>query len=94
MTVFAVLLPQPAPGVVAQIKNLFPADHYEVAANQFLISSSGSAVELVKKLGVYDANNPAATTGNAVVLAVSSYYGRAPSTLWDWMKVKLEKSSG
>jgi hypothetical protein len=28
----------------------------------------------------------------AIVFATSSYFGRAPATVWEWIKVKLESS--
>jgi hypothetical protein len=46
---------------------------------------------VVAQLGIYDVKNPEKkSNGNAIVLATSSYYGRAPSTVWDWMKSNLE----
>ena len=91
MTVFAVLMPAPQPNVVTEIVRIFPTEHLKLSDTQYLISTSGTALELSAKLGVYDVNQPAKpATGNAVILATSSYFGRAPTTVWDWMKAKLE----
>jgi hypothetical protein len=91
MTIFAVLLPADTPKIAEQIQTAFPNDHYMVSGTQWLVSSSLTAVELSAKLGVYDPKNPGLPTlGNAIIFATSSYFGRAPQTVWDWLKVKLE----
>jgi len=93
MTIFAIMLPSPQTGVVEAIKREFPADHYPVTDTQWLISSSGTAMDVSAKLGVYDPkNSSAAPTGSAIIFATSSYFGRAPSPIWDWIKAKLESS--
>jgi hypothetical protein len=91
MTVFAVLMPIPQPVITTEIERLFPFDHLKLSDTQYLISTGGTAIELSAKIGVYDINQPAKpAVGNAVILATSSYFGRAPTTVWDWMKAKLE----
>lgn len=91
MTVFAVLLPSPQPTLVTKIKREFPNDHLSINETQWLISTIGTVTELSAKLGIYDAANPAASpTGSAIIFATSAYFGRAPGTIWDWLKVKLE----
>jgi hypothetical protein len=90
MTIFAVMLPAPAPGLTEAIKRLFPNDHLAISDTQFLISAAGTTIDLSAKLGVYDPKQPAHTVGNAIIFATSSYFGRAPTTIWDWIKAKLE----
>jgi hypothetical protein len=91
MTIFAVLMPVAQPAIVGEIQRLFANDHLVLNEMQYLISTNSTAVELAAKLGIYDAQQPQKpSTGNAVILATSSYYGRAPTTVWDWMKTKLE----
>jgi hypothetical protein len=91
MTVFAVLMPTHQPAIVAEIERNFPLDHLKLADTQYLISTSGTAIELSAKIGIYDIAQPdKPAIGNAVILATSSYFGRAPTTVWDWMKAKLE----
>jgi len=56
-----------------------------------MISAGGTAVELSERLGLYDPRNTGQPpTGTAVVLATTSYFGRAPTSVWDWMKARLE----
>ena len=95
MTIFAVLMPTPQPRLIAEINRSFPDDSMSLNETQFLISAKGTAVELAAKLGIVDAKTPSVPpTGVAVVLATSSYFGRGPATVWDWMKAKLEMPAG
>jgi hypothetical protein len=95
MTIFAVLLPMPQPRLVEAIIRAFPNDHLQITDTQWLISAGGTVVELTAKLGIYDAADPTVPpTGNAIVFAVSAYHGRAPTTVWDWIKAQLERSAG
>lgn len=95
MTIFAIMLPGPQPQVAEAIRRLFPLDHYTISETQFLVSASGTAIDVSAKLGVYDPKQPSApSNGNAVVFATSSYFGRAPATVWDWLKAKLESTPG
>jgi hypothetical protein len=91
MAIFVILMPRPQPDLVEVIKSTFPNDYLSLSETQWLISTTGTAIDLTTKLGLYDANDPAKIpTGIAVIFAVSSYFGRAPATVWDWLKVKLE----
>lgn len=67
----------------------------KLSDTQYLVSAGGTAIDLSRTLGlVIDPKKQnAQASGVAVVLATSSYYGRAPATVWDWMKAKLEASS-
>jgi hypothetical protein len=93
MAIFAVLMPTPQPIVIGLIKELFPNDYLTLNDTQILISAPGTAEELTKRLGLgpIEEGNPP-PTGSAVILKTSSYYGRAPTAVWDWMKTKLESS--
>jgi hypothetical protein len=93
MTIFAVLMPFHQQRLAEAIQSSFPNDHLQITDTQWLISSSGTAVDVVKRLGIYDPMNPSGpSTGNAIIFATSSYYGRAPTTTWDWIKSKLESN--
>lgn len=67
----------------------FPDDHLEVDIGQFLVSSNLSAESISEKLGITGGAN-----GNAIVFAMGSYYGRASTNIWDWIKAKAEKADG
>ena len=90
MTVFAILMPAPQPDLVREIESAFPEDHLEITETQWLVSAQLTAVDLSARLGIVDKRQPERRSGNAVVFATSSYYGRAPSSVWDWINSKLE----
>ena len=91
MTVFAVLMPSPQPNLAARIKALYASEHLPINDTQWLISTVGTVNELSAKLGIFDPAKPAEPpTGSAVIFATSAYFGRAPATIWDWLKIKLE----
>ena len=94
MAIFAILMPQPQPVLVEAIKSAFPDDYLSLSDTQWLISTTGTVVDLTAKIGIYDAKEPnKSPTGNAIVFAISSYFGRAPTSVWDWIRVKWEASS-
>ncbi|BDD93561.1 hypothetical protein PanNE5_30010 [Pandoraea sp. NE5] len=59
----------------------FPEQHYKLPQGEYLIQFSGTTQELSEKLGITGGEN-----GTAVVAAISSYYGRAPADIWEWLK--------
>jgi hypothetical protein len=94
MTIFAILMPIPQPRLAEAIKSKFEKDHLAITDTQWLISATTTVTDLATTLGIYDAKEPnKPATGNAVIFAVSSYFGRAPATVWDWLKLKLEAPS-
>lgn len=55
---------------------------YPVQADVWLIMFPGTAQALCDELGI----TPEGSNGTAVVLEVSSYYGRANPAIWSWLK--------
>jgi hypothetical protein len=88
MAVFAILILRPSPVLEAEIQRIFPDDSIKLSNDDWLVSYSGSVIKLSEELGVTDGKN-----GAAVILRVGSYYGRAPTNIWDWIKEKLETKS-
>ncbi len=90
MTVFAILLPEPQPALKEAILASF-ADAYILSDTQLLVSSSLTVHDISTKVKIFDVKNPQnVSLGNAVIFATSSYFGKMPATLWDWLRVKLE----
>ena len=87
MTIFAVLLPSPQPKLVEEIKKSYAENSLQITDTQWIVSDTGTAVDVCRKLKIYPEQPP---SGSAIVFSTSSYFGRAPSTIWDWIKVKLE----
>jgi hypothetical protein len=94
MTIFAILMPVPQPRLADKIKQAYPSDHFSITETQWLVSSSESVLEVTAKLEIADKTKPTApASGNAIVFAISSYFGRASTLVWDWIKSKLESPS-
>jgi hypothetical protein len=60
-------------------------DRYELATDRWLVVYDGAARELAEKAGVRSGDEQ---IGTGLVLPVTTYSGRAPSTLWDWLRRK------
>jgi hypothetical protein len=91
MTIFVILLPTTAPAVIEGIKKAYPSDYFSINDTQWLVSTTGTAMDVTTKIGVYDPKNPSAPhIGNAVVFSTNGYFGRAPTNIWEWIKTKLE----
>lgn len=92
VAIFAILMPTPQPLLIAKIVKVFPNDYLRLNETQYLISSSRTVQSLAMKLGLGAGEQGQPITGSAVIFATSSYWGRAPTPVWDWMKAKLEAS--
>lgn len=57
----------------------------ELPRGEFLVSFKGTSVELSNLLGITDG-----AKGLAVIAAMSSYYGRASTDIWEWVKAHWE----
>lgn len=91
MTIFAVLMREPQPGIVEIIKRDFPGNHLEITSTQWLVSSNDNVFEVCGKLGIWHPRHPPqVSAGHAIVLATSAYYGVALPKVWEWMKSKTE----
>jgi hypothetical protein len=87
MTVFAVLMPAPEPSLAADIEKVYAGSYLKLSDTQYLVSARATAVEVAAKLLI---DSPGLLARNAIVFSVSSYWGRAPTTVWDWIKARME----
>ncbi len=91
MSIFAILMQNEQPRLVETIKSTYPDNHYAFTDTIWLVSANGTVTDVSAKLGIFDPKEPSKPpVGNAAVFNVSSYTGRAPQTLWEWLKNKLE----
>jgi hypothetical protein len=69
-------------------------DFYELPNGRgWLISYRGTSVELSNFLGITgfpEGGSPTLTS--VLITAASSYYGRASSDIWEWLKVRFESA--
>jgi len=89
MSVFVVFRVQDPTKIAAAIAREYPNDHLPVGHNEWLISATSTAVDVATKLGVSKGES-----GAAMIFAMSSYYGRATTAIWDWIKAKAEQPNG
>lgn len=54
------------------------------------VSFKGTTKELSDMLGITANQDERVSTG--VVLPVTNYYGRGPTDMWEWIKVRMEGS--
>ncbi len=69
--------------LIANQKN--GVDFIALPHDEFFISYAGTSKELSDILGITDGS-----AGTGVIAAISSYYGRAPTNIWDWVKSRWE----
>jgi hypothetical protein len=84
MTLFAILAHNDDPKLADALAVHFPNNFLKVGHGQWLVAGKGTTIELSNQLGISDGSN-----GSAIVVSISSYYGRASTNIWEWMKVKL-----
>jgi hypothetical protein len=93
-----VLLPQneTAQQLLPQaVERAYPGASKKLANHNWLVAGKGSAQDVSATLGITDPKNPAANAvGTVMVLEIASYYGRATSDIWDWVKTKWEATGG
>ena len=67
----------------APIKQTFPSDYLQIGPNEWLVSGKGIAKEISEKLDI-----GSGLFGNAVVFAISGYWGIANNSVWEWIALK------
>ncbi len=89
MSIFAVLTEPNNKQLEEAISATFPKDFIKIRNGQFLVSGPGTAIDISGQLAVTDGKN-----GSAVILTISSYYGRADVSIWEWIKTKWSADGG
>jgi hypothetical protein len=84
MIIFAVLTPGDNPKVEAAMGVSFSGNYLKVGPGQYLVAAKATAVDVSNTLGISDGKN-----GAGIVLSTSSYFGRAETTIWEWMRLKV-----
>lgn len=85
MALFAVILQHENPGVARLIEEKYPDPlHYQITSTQWIVSGKGTAQSVSDLIG--------ASELGGIVLSFSGYWGRAETSLWEWMKSRVEES--
>lgn len=88
MTIFAVIPTRDEHKLAETLRSAEAAGQLAYLAlprGEYLVSFKGTSVELSNLLGITDGEN-----GLGLVLAISSYYGRASTDTWEWVKTHWE----
>jgi len=95
MPIFLAIPLSTAPEVLSRSVQTYieVADRYELTNNRgWLIRFSGTSVELSSLLRITgQTSGEAPQVPSALVTHVSSYYGRAPTDMWEWIQTRWEK---
>lgn len=81
--------------VRAAVQRAIPAADWHELQGQagWLVHYVGTSVELSNELGITSADKTMPSkTGSAMVTSVGTYYGRGPSTMWEWLKTRFERA--
>ena len=79
------ITPTKTPEAVLERLKQFVSDDdlYVLADDKWFASFDGTSAQLSEKIGFKDGS-----TGTGVILRVTSYNGRAPGDLWEWITLK------
>jgi hypothetical protein len=70
-----------------------PADRYKLQGGRgWLIHFNGTTIEVSNKLTITgQPEGQPAPVGSVIITVVSSYYGRGPTDMWEWIQTRMEK---
>ena len=91
MAVFVIFRVGNPPLMRKLLQENFPNDHLEIKGDQWLVSAAGSAKSLSERL---QAAAPNQLYGNAIIFRMSSYWGHAPTEVWEWIYDKMKANNG
>lgn len=72
-----------------RISEKYPDDHYALVSGQWLLFVPGTTTTVSKELGITDDS-----TGSALVLSFTSYFGKANPQIWEWITSKAGTKGG
>jgi hypothetical protein len=86
------LIEDSAPLKTAAEKTIPVDSRYELQANSgWLIHFTGTTIELTNHLGITgQQKGDPSPVGSAMVIPITSYYGRGPTDMWEWLKIRME----
>ena len=82
MAVFAVIQTFSNPRLE---QNIEKHSHLKVRDGVWLVSAEGTATDVSNMLDISEGK-----AGSAIILKASSYYGRAETSIWDWIQASWE----
>jgi len=89
MAIFVIFRVSNVAAMEVAMARAFPGNHLRVDSAEWVVSAVGTPKDVSDKLGV----TPGTETGTAMIFSMGSYYGRATTEIWDWIKAKAETPS-
>lgn len=83
-SVYLVAATSHANSVFEKAKEMYPGQIFDLSPDKFFVATDETSLDLAKKLGIHEG-----VTGSGIVLRVTTYNGRAPSALWEWLATKM-----
>jgi hypothetical protein len=84
MTIFVVFNVSNPQLVKVAIEKIFPNDHLFLGNNEWLISSPlMTSRDVGNAIQISEGQN-----GNAIIMAMAGYWGRASNNIWEWIAAK------
>lgn len=77
----------------AVVQHIDQHDRYQLQSERgWLIKFNGTSIELSNHIGLTGQETGAPSPiGSAIIVPVSTYYGRGPGDMWEWIKTRLEQ---
>lgn len=88
MNVFVVFKVSDPDKLSEAIVSAYPHDHLRLQEDEWLIAGPSTAQEVSDRLEISTGEN-----GTGIVFRMGSYFGRASTNIWDWIKTKSEAVS-
>ncbi|WBT04811.1 hypothetical protein PFY01_09080 [Brevundimonas vesicularis] len=85
MNIFVVVSLVPNSALQMRIHQSYPGNVLNLSDSATLIAATGTAQDISTTIGLASGE-----FNSAVVIGMSTYHGRAPVDIWDWMKAKIE----
>lgn len=85
MGVFAVISPTPDPELAERIGTASGGKCFAYSDRSWLVKFDGTSMKLARELKADGDGDQ-----SAIVLSVSSYYGRANPQIWEWLRTHWE----
>lgn len=86
--IFFVAITSKVEAVAQKIQEEFNADDiYKLADDKWFIVFDGISRELAERIRI----RTTPSLGTGIVMPVESYSGRAPTQLWEWLKLQMER---
>jgi hypothetical protein len=93
MAIFLILPKTPAARAAVQPKltEAFPGQFLALEAGAWLLSAPSTSQDVSHRLGITGTTGPGLSV---MVFTIASYFGRAPTAVWEWLKEKQENGAG